>query len=180
MCPNETLRWRHNERGGVSNHRRLDCLITRLFRHRAKKSSISASLAFVRGIHRWPVNFRQGASSAENVSIWWSRHDEKKRFQGWVSKGWEWDCHHAAYLTLFQGLVCFFDDCQYYVICIYVFFQFCVKSIAIDIYSFYCICTLVVLYCCFIYNVEKTFYTICAHLSSLPLNVWLLCSPITE
>ena len=32
----------------------------------------SASLAFVRGIHQWPVNSpHKGASTAENVSIWW-------------------------------------------------------------------------------------------------------------
>ena len=29
-----TLQWRHNERDGFSNHRRLDCLLTRLFRRR--------------------------------------------------------------------------------------------------------------------------------------------------
>ena len=50
------LRWRHNEHDGVSNHQRFDCLLDRLFRPRSKKTSSSASLAFVRGIHRWPVN----------------------------------------------------------------------------------------------------------------------------
>ena len=34
-----TLQWRHNERNGVSNHRRLDCLSNRLFMRKAKKSS---------------------------------------------------------------------------------------------------------------------------------------------
>ena len=29
------LLWRHNERDGVSSHRRLDCLLNRLFRHRS-------------------------------------------------------------------------------------------------------------------------------------------------
>ena len=29
--------WRHNERNGVSNHRRLDCLLNHLFRRRSKK-----------------------------------------------------------------------------------------------------------------------------------------------
>ena len=33
------LQWRHNERVGVSNHRRLDCLLNRLLRHRSKKTS---------------------------------------------------------------------------------------------------------------------------------------------
>ena len=33
-----SLQWRHNERHGVSNHRRLDCLLKRLFRRRSKKT----------------------------------------------------------------------------------------------------------------------------------------------
>ena len=37
-----------------------------------RKHQSSASLAFVRGIHRWPENFpHTGASNTENVSIWW-------------------------------------------------------------------------------------------------------------
>ena len=38
-----------------------------------RKHQSSASLAFVRGIHRGPVN-SQMASNAENVSIWWRHH----------------------------------------------------------------------------------------------------------
>ena len=39
-----------------------------------RKHQSTASLAFVSGIHRWPVNSpAQRASNAENVSIWW-RH----------------------------------------------------------------------------------------------------------
>ena len=33
-----TLPWRHKERDGVSNHRRLDCLPNRLFRRRSNKT----------------------------------------------------------------------------------------------------------------------------------------------
>ena len=33
------LQWRHNERDCVSNHRRLDCLLNRLFKCRSKKTS---------------------------------------------------------------------------------------------------------------------------------------------
>ena len=40
-----------------------------------RKYQSSASLAFVRGIHRSPVNSRhKRASNAENVSIWWRHH----------------------------------------------------------------------------------------------------------
>ena len=51
-----TLQWRHNERDSVSNHQPHDCLLNRLFRRWSRKTSNSASLAFVRGIHRGPVN----------------------------------------------------------------------------------------------------------------------------
>ena len=51
-----TLHWCHNDRDDVSNHQPHDCLLSRLFRRRSKKRQSSASLAFVRGIHRWPVN----------------------------------------------------------------------------------------------------------------------------
>ena len=53
---NISLQWRHNEYDGVSNHQLHDCLLKRLFRRRSKKHQSSASRAFVRGIHRWPVN----------------------------------------------------------------------------------------------------------------------------
>ena len=34
-----TLRWRHNDHAGVSNHQFRDCLLNRLFRRRSKKTS---------------------------------------------------------------------------------------------------------------------------------------------
>ena len=93
-----TLQWRHNGRDGVSNHKPHDCLLNRLFKRRSKKHQSSASLAFVRRIHRWPMNSlhkwtllsavrerplnlithslpAQMASNAESVSIWWRHHD---------------------------------------------------------------------------------------------------------
>ena len=33
-----SLQWRHNERDGVSNHLRLDCLLNRLFKRRSKNT----------------------------------------------------------------------------------------------------------------------------------------------
>ena len=53
------LRWRHNEHDSVSNHQPHDCLFNRIFRHSGTdqgKYQSSASLAFVRGMHRWPLN----------------------------------------------------------------------------------------------------------------------------
>ena len=39
MCFMLLLSWRHNERDGVSNHQRLDCLLNRLFGSRSKETS---------------------------------------------------------------------------------------------------------------------------------------------
>ena len=40
-----------------------------------RKHQSSVSLAFVRGIHRWPVDSpSQRTSDAEKVSIWWHHH----------------------------------------------------------------------------------------------------------
>ena len=40
-----------------------------------RKHQSSVSLAFMRGIHRGPVNSPHMASNAETVSIWWRHHD---------------------------------------------------------------------------------------------------------
>ena len=70
-----TLQWRHNEHGGVSNHRRLDCLVNRLFRRRSKKTLklrvaglCEENPAVTGGVPS------QRASKAENVSTWWRNH----------------------------------------------------------------------------------------------------------
>ena len=40
-----------------------------------RKHQSSTSLAFVRGIHRWPVySQHKGQSNADDVSIWWRHH----------------------------------------------------------------------------------------------------------
>ena len=51
-----TSQWRHNGRHGVSNHQPHDCSLNRLSGADQRKHQSSASLALVRGIHRWPVN----------------------------------------------------------------------------------------------------------------------------
>ena len=50
------LQWRHNGHDGVSNHQPHDCLLTVYSGTHQRKHQSSASLAFVRGIHRGPVN----------------------------------------------------------------------------------------------------------------------------
>ena len=40
-----------------------------------RKHRSSASMAFVRGIHRWPVNSsHKGLVTRKNISIWWRHH----------------------------------------------------------------------------------------------------------
>ena len=56
LSNSHSLQWRHDERSGVSNHWRHDCLLNRLFRRRSGKNQSSVSLAFMRRIHRWPMN----------------------------------------------------------------------------------------------------------------------------
>ena len=51
-----TLQWRHNESDGVSNHQPT-IVYSRFYSGAIQsKHQSSASLAFVRGIHRWPVD----------------------------------------------------------------------------------------------------------------------------
>ena len=66
------LQWCNNGHCGVSNNRRLDCLLDRLFRRRLQKTS---KLRHWRGEStgdRWFPSHR--ASNAENVYIWWRLH----------------------------------------------------------------------------------------------------------
>ena len=65
------LHWRHNRRDGVSIHRRLDCLLSCLFRCRSAKSSKLRVTGLCEG--NPPVTGGL-ASNAENVSIWWRHH----------------------------------------------------------------------------------------------------------
>ena len=68
MC--NSLRWRHNERDGVSNHQPHNCLFKRLFRHRWKETSKLCVTGLCAG--NSPVTgvfLAQRASNAENDSF---------------------------------------------------------------------------------------------------------------
>ena len=70
-----TLQGRHNERHGVSNHRRLDCLLNRMCRSRSKGTPKLRSTGFCEGNSPLTGEFpTQRASNAEKVSIWWRHH----------------------------------------------------------------------------------------------------------
>ena len=78
------LQWHHNECDGVSNRKRLDCLLNRSFRRRSKETSkhrvaglceekYFVSKYFVSKITTGEF-VSQRVSNAENVSIWWRHH----------------------------------------------------------------------------------------------------------
>ena len=69
------LRWRHNDRDGVSNHQPRDCLLNRLFRRRSKETSKLCVSGLCAANSPGTGEFSaQMASYAENVSIWWCHH----------------------------------------------------------------------------------------------------------
>ena len=70
-----SLEWRHNERHGFSNHRRLHCLLSCWFRRRSKKAPKLRVTGLCAGNSPVTGEFpAQKASNAENVSIWWRLH----------------------------------------------------------------------------------------------------------
>ena len=70
-----SLRWRHNERNGVSNHLPHDGLLNRLFSRTSKKTSKLRVTGLCEGDSPVTGEFpAQSASNAENVSIWWRHH----------------------------------------------------------------------------------------------------------
>ena len=92
VAPNKkyiALPWRHYEFNGVSNHRRLDCLLKRWFERRSQKTS--------KPTRHWPLCVggggggdppvsggypHKGDSNAENVSIWWRYHGHTNFLKG--------------------------------------------------------------------------------------------------
>ena len=77
MTAHIPLRWRHNERNGVSNHQPHDCLLGRLFRHRSKKTSKFRVTGLGEGnssVTGTPGHRAQRDTNVKNVSMWWRRH----------------------------------------------------------------------------------------------------------
>ena len=72
------LRWRNNKRGGISNHRRFDYLLNRLFRRRSTKHQSSASLDLCGGGGDNPSvtggSHRNGSVTRILFSLWWRHH----------------------------------------------------------------------------------------------------------
>ena len=70
-----SLQWRHNGLDSVSNHQRHNCLLSRLFGRRSKKTSKLRVTVLCAGNSPGTGEFpTQRASNADNVSIWWRHH----------------------------------------------------------------------------------------------------------
>ena len=82
LQPNVPLQWRHNERGSISNHQHVHCLLNCRFRCRSKKTAKLRVTSLCAGILPVAGEFpAQKSSYAKNVSIWWRHH---------VSNSFEW------------------------------------------------------------------------------------------
>ena len=69
------LQWRHKECHDVTNHRHLNCLLSRLVRCTSKKTSKLCVTGLCEGNPPVTGGFpSQMASNSENVSIWWRQH----------------------------------------------------------------------------------------------------------
>ena len=80
------LQWRHNGQDGVSNHQPYDCLLSRLFGRKSKKTSKLPVTGLCEGNSQVTGEFpAQRASNAENVSIWWRHHGIRHESEGWGS-----------------------------------------------------------------------------------------------
>ena len=69
------LRWRHNERDGISDHQPHDCLLNVYLGTQVKKTSKLRVAGLCAGNSSVTGEFpTQRASNTENVSIWWRHH----------------------------------------------------------------------------------------------------------
>ena len=87
------LRWRHNERDGVSNHQPHDCLFNHLFMRRSRKTSKLRVTGLCAGNSPVTGEFpAQRASNAENVFIWWRHHALKVlgAMTGYLRRNMKW------------------------------------------------------------------------------------------
>ena len=94
-----TLQWRHIERCGVSNHQLTTVYSTVYSWTDQRKHQSTASLVFVRGIHRWPVDSPHKGPVTRNMfpfddvimvpslSVWRSHGTNSKRQPVHVLRG---------------------------------------------------------------------------------------------
>ena len=116
-CLDDALQWRYNERDGVSNHRRLDCWLNRLFKRRSNKTSQLHVTCLCDGnlpvTSIFPV---PRPSNAEEVSIWWRvmivlLHDDAANIlvsimNSWQKRMWRKTCwfEFCSHYSMFNSL----------------------------------------------------------------------------
>ena len=80
-----TLQWRQNEYDGVSNHRRLGCLLNHFCRRRSKETSKLRVTGLCEG--NSPVTGEFPAQRVSNAELWcfhWWRHHHKIDFTVYI------------------------------------------------------------------------------------------------
>ena len=83
----EMYQWRHDERDGVSNQRRLDCLLNRFSRHRSKKTAKLRATGLYEGNPPVTGGFpSQKAFNAEIFSIWWRHYKSVPKSEANISE----------------------------------------------------------------------------------------------
>ena len=83
----QSLHWRHNRRGSVSNYQPNDCLLNRLFRHRLKKTSKLRVIGLWAGKspgtgnsqHKWPVTRKM--FPFDDVIMFWHATAHTRRWK---------------------------------------------------------------------------------------------------
>ena len=100
-----TLRWRHNEHDGVSNHQSHHCVLHRLFRHRSKRTSKLRVTGLCAGNSPVAGEFpAQKTNDVENVSIWWRHHDSHLVFK---ALHWHFQESHSLIFVCVCLFTCF-------------------------------------------------------------------------
>ena len=96
----ESLQWRHNEQSGVSNHQPHECLLNRFIQGAdERKLPSSASLAFFRGIHQWPVNsLHKGPVTRKMFPF-----DDVIMLHAWIKS--KWNIFHGWYGCVWTVLI---------------------------------------------------------------------------
>ena len=102
-----TLRWRHNDQDGVSNHQPRHCLLNCLDQ---SKHQSSASLAFVWEIHRGPVNFPHKWPVTRKMFPF---DDVIMHMQGYINQHARIMRRTCHYLTDFSYVIRFAIACTY-------------------------------------------------------------------
>ena len=99
----KTLQWRNNERDGVSNNRRLDCLLNRLFRRRSKKTSKLRVTGLCEGIHKWPVDCTHKGSVTRKMVPFDDIIMIESKFKRFLSRKCVWKRYLQNVVILFHS-----------------------------------------------------------------------------